>query len=112
MDEFFGIPLLLARIFFSTPSPCWCCLTRGRGNPQFGGLVTLDQNETFHSLFLCYPATFGEKKIVFHCLPPPSGASFVGVGEIGILWPNIFKDKYQHQSYISIDSEKRFDIIT
>ena len=52
------------------------------------------------------------KKIVFHCLPPPSGASFVGVGEIGILWPNIFKDKYQHQSYISIDSEKRFDIIT
>ena len=51
---------------FSNP-PCMGCLTGGRGESAFwgGGLLTLDQNETFHSLFLCYPATFSEKIGIF-----------------------------------------------
>ena len=47
--------------FFSTPL-VGAALLGGGGNLHFGGLVTLDKNETFHSLCLCYPATFGEKK--------------------------------------------------
>ena len=62
IDEFFDIPLLLAKKkFFSTPL-VGAALLGGGGNLHFGGLVTLDKNETFHSLCLCYPATFGEKK--------------------------------------------------
>ena len=64
IDEFFDIPLLLAKKkFFSTPL-VGAALLGGGGNTHFfgGGLFSSDQNETFHSLFLCYFAPFLERK--------------------------------------------------
>ena len=62
IDEFFDIPLLLAKKKNFFDPLVGAALLGGGGNLHFGGLVTLDKNETFHSLCLCYPATFGEKK--------------------------------------------------
>ena len=66
MDDFFIIPLLLAKKNFF-PTPLLGAALLGEGESAFfflggGGLFLSDQNETFHSLFLCYPATFGKKK--------------------------------------------------
>ena len=37
IDEFFDIPLLLAKKKFFPEPPSWWCLTGGRGNPHLGG---------------------------------------------------------------------------
>ena len=81
---------------FSNP-PCMGCLTGGRGESAFwgGGLLTLDQNETFHSLFLCYPATFGEKKLFFTASLPLVGPHLWGWGKLVFLWPNIALGLFQ-----------------
>ena len=38
MDDFFSIPLLLAKKNFFSDPPCWCCLTGGRGQSAFWGV--------------------------------------------------------------------------
>lgn len=38
IDEFFDIPLLLAKKKFFFDPPCWCCLTGGRGESAFWGV--------------------------------------------------------------------------
>ena len=67
---------------FFRPPLGGAALLGGEGNPHFGGLGMSDQNETFHSLFLCYPANFGKKKFFFSNPPPPSGAALLGGGGI------------------------------
>ena len=62
IDEFFDIPLLLAKKFFFSTPLVGAALLGGGGNLHFRGLVRLDKNKTFHSFCLCYPATFGKKK--------------------------------------------------
>ena len=69
--------------FFLTPVG-GAALLGGGWNPHFGGLMTSHQNETFHSLFLCYPGNFGEKKIFFR--GPPGGAALLGGGGKSAFW--------------------------
>ena len=65
------------KFFFSTP-PSGAALLGGGWNPHFGGLLMSHRNETFHSLFLCYPGNFGKKKFFFST--PLSGTALLGGG--------------------------------
>ena len=81
MDDFFSIPLHLAKKknFFDTPLVVLPYQGEG-GIHILGGLMTSHQNETFHSLFLCYPGNFGEKKSFFPT-PPQQYCLTRGRGE-------------------------------
>ena len=74
------------KFFFQGP-PGGAALLGGGWNPHFGGLMMSYQNETFHSLFLCYPGNFGEKNFFFR--PPFLVLPYWGEGESAIFFGGV-----------------------